>query len=101
MSKHSETCPQQFIGRELNFWEAGKGDPLLRDRLEKKAGDQTLEVIGPMMVPLGARQQARVGWWGLVEAQMSETKNRQAQGQPAAQGTEDVHLGLEVCSADD
>lgn len=37
-------------------------------------------------------------WWS---AQMSETKNIQAQGQPAVQGTEAVHLGLEVCSADD
>lgn len=30
---------------------------------------------------------------------MSETKNSQAEGQPAARGTEAVHLGLEVCSA--
>lgn len=37
-------------------------------------------------------------WW---RAQMSETKDSQAQGQPAVQRTETLHLGLEVCGADD
>lgn len=73
--------------------------PLLRDRLGNKAGDQTLEVIRPMMVPLGARQHARVGCGACWSIQMSETKNNQAEGWPAAQGTEVVHLVLEVCIA--
>lgn len=47
-----------------------------------------------MMVPLGARQHARVGCGACWSIQMSETKNNQAEGRPAAQGTE---LVLEVC----
>lgn len=63
VSEHSEMFPQQFIGRDSLIVGRLGGDPLLRDRLGNKARDQTLEVIRPMMVPLGARQQARVGWW--------------------------------------
>lgn len=80
--------------RQLNCREAGRGDPLLRDRLGNKAGDQTLEVIRPMMVPLGARQHARVGWWGLVER--TDVRNKEqsgTQGHPPAQGTEAFVLG--------
>lgn len=51
-----------------------------------------------MMVPLGARQHARVGCEACWSTQMSETKNSQEEGRPAAPGTEVVHLVLEVCS---
>lgn len=73
--------------------------PLLRDKLGNKAGAQTLEVIRPMMVPIGARQHARIGCGACWSTQMSETKNSQAEGRPAAPGMEVVHLVFEVCSA--
>lgn len=104
VSEHSEMCPQQFTGRDsLIARKLGEetSPPLLRDRLGNEAGDQTREVIRPMMVPLGARQHARVGWWGLVERTDVRNKEQSGTRSAAAQGTVAVHLGLEVCSADD
>lgn len=47
-----------------------------------------------MMVPLGAR----VGRWGLVECTDVRNKEQSSTRSAAAQGTEAVPLGLEVCT---